>query len=166
MGAFTAFHVLLSLIGIATGLLVAYGLVTSNRMDRLTAVFLGTTAATSITGFLFPFNGITPGIIFGVISVLTLGAAIYARYSRHLEGAWRKTYVIGAMVSLYLNVFVLIVQSFQKVPALNAFAPTGTEPPFGVAQGLNLVLFLVWGYLAVKRFHPSESLSKYRVARA
>jgi hypothetical protein len=166
MAAFTAFHVLLSLIGIATGLVVAFGLLISNRMDRLTAVFLGTTVATSVTGFLFPFHGITPGIVVGIISMFTLAAAIYARYSRHLEGGWRRTYVIGSMVSLFFNVFVLIVQSFQKVPALNALAPTQTEPPFAIAQGLNLVLFLVWGYLAIKRFHPSEPLTKYRVARA
>jgi hypothetical protein len=167
LAAFTAFHVLLSLIGIAAGLVVAYGLLTSNRMDRLTAWFLGTTVATSVTGFLFPFHGITPGIVVGIISMFTLAAAIYGRYSRHLDGVWRKAYVIGAVVSLYFNMFVLIVQSFQKVPFLNALAPTQTEPPFAIAQALNLVAFIAIGVLGVKKFQPGQpSSTKYRTARA
>ncbi len=165
MAAFTAFHVLLSLIGIVTGLVVAFGLLTANRMDRLTAWFLGTTAATSITGFLFPLHGITPGIIVGVISMLTLGASIYARYSRHLEDVWRGTYVITALVSLYFNVFILIVQSFQKIPVLHDLAPTQTETPFQITQAIVLIAFVVTGVLAVKRFHPGEPAPRrYRAA--
>lgn len=167
LAAFTAFHTLLSLIGIAAGLVVAYGLLTANRMDRLTAWFLGSTLTTSITGFLFPFHGVTPGIIVGIISLFTLGAAAYARYSRRLEGGWRKTYVIAALVSLYFNVFVLIVQSFQKIPFLHDLAPTQSEPPFAIAQLVNLLAFIVVGVLAVKRFRPAEPpATRYKQASA
>ena len=156
MDAFTGFHVLLSLIGIVTGLIVAYGLLSANRMDRLSAWFLGTTVTTSVTGFLFPFHGVTPGIVVGIVSLFTLGAAGFARYSRRLDGGWRRTYVIAALVSLYFNVFVLIVQSFQKIPFLHDLAPTQSEPPFALAQLINLLAFIVVGVLAVKRFHPAE----------
>ena len=152
MAAFTAFHVLLSLIGIAAGLIVAFGFLSANRMDRLTAVFLGTTVATSVTGFLFPFHGVTPGIVVGVISMFTLAAAIYARYSRHLEGGWRRTYVIAAMVSLYFNVFVAVVQSFIRIPALHALAPTQSETPFAVAQLSVLIVFLALSIVALRKF--------------
>ncbi len=158
MATFTLIHVLISLIGIATGLMVALGMIRSQRMDSLTRIFLATTALTSITGFFFPFNGVTPGIVVGVLSLLVLAPAIYGRYSAGLQGGWRKVYVIGSTVALYFNVFVLIVQSFQKIPVLNALAPTGAEVPFQIAQGIALVAFIVIGYLATKGFHPGVSV--------
>ena len=152
MAAFTLLHVLISLVGIATGLVVLFGMIRGQRLDPWTSVFLATTVATSVTGFLFPFNGITPGIVVGILSIAVLGLAIYGLYSKSLQGGWRKVYVIGSAIALYFNVFVLIVQSFQKVPVLNALAPTGSEPPFAVAQGITLVAFVVLGALAVKGF--------------
>ena len=157
MAVFTLVHVLISLIGIATGLVVLFGMIRSQRLDSWTAVFLATTVATSVTGFLFPFNGVTPGIIVGILSIAVLAPAIYGRYSKGMQGGWRKVYTIGSVIALYFNVFVLIVQSFQKVPVLNALAPTGTEPPFAVAQGITLVAFVVLGTMAVKRFREPVS---------
>jgi hypothetical protein len=118
----------------------------------LTFVFLVTTVLTSLTGFGFPINGVTPGIVLGVISLVVLAVTIYARYLGELEGAWRPTYVITAVIAQYLNFFVLIAQSFQKVPALNALAPTGSEPAFAVAQGAALLAFIVLGVFAAKGF--------------
>jgi hypothetical protein len=150
---FTLIHVLISLAGIASGLVVMYGFLTSRRLDLWTAIFLVTTVLTSLTGFLFPFKGVTPGIKLGIISMVALASAIVARYFLHL--ASRKTYVIAACAALYFNVFVLIVQSFEKIPALNALAPTQKEPPFAVAQITVLLLFIVLTAFAVKRFHPA-----------
>lgn len=152
MTTFTFLHVLISLVAIVTGLIVLYGMLQSRRPGTMTDVFLVTTLATSLTGFLFPFNGFTPAIGFGILSTILLALSFAGLYAFRLAGGWRKTYVITAVTSLYLNVFVLVVQLFQKVPALNAFAPTGTEPPFGVAQGIVLVLFVIAGFKAVKRF--------------
>ena len=145
-------HVAISLVGIVTGLIVMFGLLTAKRLEGWTRLFLGTTIATSVTGFFFPFNGLTPGIIVGIISLVLLAVAVFARYARHLAGAWRWIYVVTAMVALYLNVFVLIAQLFQKVPALTALAPTQTEAPFAVAQLLTLGLFLVSTIFAATRF--------------
>lgn len=150
LATFTLIHVVISLIGIASGLVVMYGFFVNRRLDRWTAIFLITTALTSITGFLFPFKGVTPGIIVGVISLVVLAIAIAVRYPLHLS--WRKTYVIAASTALYLNVFVLVAQSFEKVPALTALAPTQKEPPFAIAQIAVLVLFIVMTIVAVKRF--------------
>ena len=147
---FTLIHVLISLIGIASGLLVMYGFFVNKRLDGWTALFFMTTALTSITGFLFPYMGVTPGIKLGVISLVVLAIAIVTRYPLHL--ALRKTYVIAASTALYLNVFVLVVQSFEKVPALRAIAPTQKEPPFAIAQIAVLVLFIVLTVVAVKKF--------------
>jgi hypothetical protein len=154
---FTLIHVLISLAGIASGLVVMYGFLTNKRLDAWTAVFLATTALTSITGFLFPLMGITPAIKLGIISLVVLAIAIVTRYSLHF--AWRKTYVIAACTALYLNVFVLVVQLFEKVPALKAIAPTQKEPPFAVAQISVLVLFVVLTTFAVKKFRiaPMEA---------
>jgi hypothetical protein len=157
MATFTLVHVLISLVGIATGLIVVFGMIRSQRMDSLTAVFLATTVLTSVTGFLFPFHGVTPGIVVGVLSLAILAPVIYGRYSRGLQGGWRPIYTVGSVVALYFNVFVLIVQSFQKVPALNALAPTQTETPFQVAQGLALVAFIVLGVLATRGFRVAPS---------
>ena len=118
MDAYTLFHVLLSLLGIAAGFVVMFGLVTSQRFDRWTAVFLAATVATSVTGFGFPADHFTPGHAIGILSLVVLAPAIVARYVRHLAGSWRWVYVVGAVVAQYLDVFVLIVQSFLKVPAL------------------------------------------------
>ena len=147
---FTLVHVMISLAGIASGLVVVYGFLTNQRFDGWTALFLTTTALTSLTGFLFPFMGVTPAIKLGIISLVVLAIAFVARYPLHL--AWRKTYVIAACAALYFNVFVLVVQSFEKVPALKALAPTQKEPPFAIAQIAVLVLFVVLTTMAVKKF--------------
>ena len=147
---FTLFHVLISLIGIAAGFVAVYGFFTNKRLNSWNAVFLVTTALTSLTGFLFPFNGFTPGFKIGVLSMVALALATVARYPTHL--AWRKTYVITSCVALYFNVFVLIVQLFEKVPALRALAPTKSEPPFAIAQGVCLVVFIVLTIFSVKKF--------------
>jgi len=148
---FTLIHVLISLVGIVSGLVVMYGFLTNKRLNRWTAVFLVTTALTSLTGFLFPFTGVTPAIKLGIISLVVLAVAIITRYPLRL--AWRKTYVITACVALYFNVFVLVVQSFEKVPSLEAIAPTQKEPPFAIAQIVVLVAFIILTIFAVKKFH-------------
>jgi len=154
MDTFTRVHVVISLIGILSGLIVLYGMLTANRMNGWTMLFLVTTVATSVTGFGFPFHGVTPAIILGVLSLIVLTAAIAARYVFHLAGSGRWIYVVGSVVALYFNVFVLVVQSFLKIPALHTLAPKGSEPPFAIAQGIVLVLFVVAAILSVKRFHP------------
>jgi hypothetical protein len=158
MKTFTLIHVAISLVGILSGLVVMCGLLTAKRLDGWTRFFLVTTIATSATGFFFPFHGITPAIIVGIISLVLLAVAIIARYARHLAGVWRWIYVVTAMVALYLNVFVLIVQLFQKVPALKALAPTQSELPFAVAQLLTLALFFILTIFAAIRFRlPVQS---------
>ena len=152
MTTFTQIHVALSLIGILAGFVVAFGLLTAKRLDGWTAIFLISTVATSVTGFFFPFHGFTPAIGVGIVSLVVLAVAIFARYSRRLAGAWRWIYVVAAMIALYLNVFVLIVQLFQKVPALKALAPTQSEAPFLVAQLVAFALFLVLTIFAAIRF--------------
>jgi|SRR5712692_5805534 len=149
---YTLVHVVISLVGIGSGLVVLYGLLTGKRLDRWTAAFLATTVATSVTGFGFPFDHLLPSHKVGIISLVVLAVAILARYALHLAGAWRWIYVVCAAVALYLNVFVLIVQAFEKVPALKALAPTQSEPPFLVTQLVVLALFVVLGIFAVKRF--------------
>jgi len=148
--AFTLIHLLISVAGIASGLVVMYGFLSNKRLDGWTAVFLTTTALTSLTGFLFPFKGVTPAINLGIMSLVVLAITIVTRYPLHL--AWRKTYVITACAALYFNVFVLVVQSFEKVPQLKAIAPTQKAPPFAIAQIAVLVLFVVLTAFAVKRF--------------
>ncbi len=155
MSTFTLIHVLISLVGIGAGLVVTFGLLTSMRLDNWTLLFLATTLATSVTGFLFPFHGFTPAIGVGILSVILLTVAIVARYVFHLQGFWRWAYVASALIAFYFNVFVLIVQSFQKIGALKALAPTQTEPPFAIAQAAALLIFVVLGSLAVRRFRPT-----------
>lgn len=156
METLTLVHVLISLVGIASGLLVLYGFLTAKRYDSGNALFLLTTVATSVTGFLFfPLDPFLPSHITGIISLIVLALALYARYGRHMAGGWRKTYVITAVTALYLNVFVLVVQLFLKVAALNALAPTQSEPPFAIAQVVVLALFVVLGIRAVPRFRPA-----------
>lgn len=148
------FHVLISVVGIASGLVVVWGLLSSSRMSTLTAVFLLTTLLTNLTGFLFPFKGFTPAIGVGIVGTIVVAVCLAARYLKRLENGWRGVYVVTAVLSLYFNLFVLVVQLFQKVPALNAYAPTGSEPPFAIVQGLVLLACLIIGFLAFRRFHP------------
>lgn len=155
---YTVIHVIISLIGIATGLVVLYGLLKSQRLNVWTGLFLASTILTSVTGFGFPFAGVTPAITLGIISLVVLAVAIVARYPMQMSGAWRKTYVISACLALYFNVFVLVVQSFEKVPALKAAAPTQKEAPFAATQLVVLVAFAVLTYLAAKRFRAEPTV--------
>ena len=154
MNAFTLIHVAISLVGILAGFVVIAGMLKSNSCPVWTSVFLWFTFATSVTGFMFPYHGFTPAIGVGVLSILILAPVFYARNARKMAGGWRLVYVIGALVAQYLNFFVLSVQSFQKIPALKALAPTQSEPPFAAAQGSALLLFIVLGIFAVRRFRP------------
>jgi hypothetical protein len=154
LAAFTQFHVILSLIGIVSGIVVGFAMLDSRRLPAMTAIFLVTTVATSVTGFLFPFETFGPPEIVGVISLVVLALALIALYLYKLAGAWRWIYVATAMVALYLNVFVGVVQTFQKVPFFNALAPTQKEPPFAIAQGIVLLAFIALGVLAAKKFRP------------
>jgi hypothetical protein len=148
----TTVHVAISLVAIAAGFVVVYGFLTDQRLDGWTATFLTTTVLTSVTGFLFPFNGITPGLVVGVLSLLVLAVAILARYHFHLAGPWRATYVISSVVAFYFNFFVLVVQMFAKIPALKELAPTQSEPPFVATQLIVLLLFVVFGIAGVRKF--------------
>jgi hypothetical protein len=152
---FTQFHVLLSLIGVVSGVMVAVAMLGAHRTPVLTAIFLLTTVATSVTGFMFHFASFGPPEIIGVISLVVLGIAILALYGYKLAGSWRWIYVAAAVFALYLNVFVGVVQTFQKVAFFHALAPTQTEPPFAVAQGAVLIAFIALGVAAAKKFRPS-----------
>jgi hypothetical protein len=157
IATYTLLHVVISLIGIASGVVMLWGMLRGKRLDGITAIFLVTTALTSLTGFGFPFVRITPGIIVGCISLVVLLVAVLARYPFHLAGPWRWTFVITACVALYLNVFVFVVQSFEKVPSLRALAPTQSEPPFVIAQSAVLVIFIVLTVLAGMKFRLAPS---------
>jgi hypothetical protein len=150
---YTLLHVLISLVGIGSGFVVIFGLLTAKRLERWTELFLVTTVLTSVTGFFFPIEHVTPGIVVGVLSLIVLAIAILARYGLRMSGAWRWIYVVTAALALYLNTFVLVVQSFEKVAALKALAPTQKEPPFMIAQLGVLALFIVLTVMSVKRFH-------------
>jgi hypothetical protein len=152
---FTILHVAISLIAIVSGLVVLAGMLQVRRLPGWTALFLVTTILTSVTGFMFPISGLTPGIVVGLISIVILAIALTALYLKRLVGAWRWIYVTTALIALYLNVFVLIVQSFQKVPALQKLAPTQSEPPFQIVQGVVLAAFLIFGIVAARRFRPA-----------
>ena len=151
---YTIIHTLVSLVAIFTGLVVLFGLLADKRLDGWTKWFLIAAVATTVTGFFFPFHGFTPAIGLGLISLPVLALAIYARYPKDLAGAWRWIYVIGAVISLYFNVFVGVVQSFEKIPALKAMAPTQSEPPFKLTQLMVLALFVVLTFVAAIRFRP------------
>lgn len=154
LSTFTLLHVVISLIAIVSGLMVMVGLVGSRRLGNWTALFLLTTIATSVTGFFFPVTQLLPSHIVGIISLVMLAIAVVARYVGHLAGSWRWIYVVTAMIALYLNVFVLVIQSFLKVGPLHALAPSvpPSEPPFAVAQGVLLVLFVIATVAAVRKF--------------
>jgi hypothetical protein len=157
--AFTALHVIISLVGIISGLAVLIAMLNAKRPDGWTALFLATTILTSVTGFLFPSTGFTPAQGVGVLSLVVLAVALLALYGRHLTGAWRWVYAVTALVALYLNCFVMVVQSFQKLPFLRSLAPTQSEPPFQVTQLIVLALFVVAGIAVVKKFHPERRAS-------
>ena len=160
VGAFTLLHVLITLVAIGSGLIVVGGMFASHKLPGTTAIFLFTTALTSVTGFLFPIHGFTPALGVGILACLILLVALFALYKEHLAGAWRWVYVIAAIASLYLNVFVLVAQSFMKVLALNVLAPTQSEPPFAITQGAVLVIFILIALIAVVKFRP---VTKVRV---
>jgi hypothetical protein len=149
---FTLVHVLISLAGIGSGFVVVYGLLAGKPLEGWTKIFLATTVLTSLTGFLFPVEHLLPSHVVGLISLVALTIAIVARYALHLAGAWRWIYVVCAVLALYLNCFVAVVQSFMKVPVLKALAPTQKEPPFLIAQLAVMAMFIVLGILAVKKF--------------
>jgi hypothetical protein len=154
LARFTQVHVAISLIGIAAGFLVIFGMSASKKMPAMTLLFLIATVLTSVTGFMFPYKGATPGIKIGILSLVVLLLAILARYGGKLAGGWRGTWVITAVVAQFFNFLVLVVQSFEKVPALHALAPTQKEMPFKAAQLVTLVVFLLLGVLAFRKFHP------------
>lgn len=154
MDALTFIHVLLSLVGIVAGFVVLAGFFDSTRREGWTALFLITTIATSVTGFFFPFTKLLPSHIVGIISLVVLAICCGARYSFRMQGQWRWIYVVTALIAQYLNVFVLVVQMFQKIPALKAMAPTQSEPPFLIAQVVVLVLFVYAGFRAAMRYRP------------
>ena len=154
IATFTAVHVAISLIGIATGVIVVVGMLNVRRLPGWTALFLVTTVLTSVTGFLFPAAHVLPSHVVGVISLVVLAVTLVALYVRRLAGSWRWIYVTGAVLALYLNVFVGVVQAFQRVPALRRLAPTQSEPPFLVAQLLVLTIFVLLGIRAVVKFRP------------
>jgi hypothetical protein len=152
---FTLVHVMISLVGIVSGFVVILGLLAGRRLDRWTALFLTSTVVTSVTGFGFPFDHLLPSHKVG-ISLVVLTVAILARHAFHLAGAWRWIYVVSAAIALYLNVFVFVVQAFEKVPTLKAMAPTQSEPPFLGAQLVVLALFIALTIFAVKRFRGDQ----------
>ena len=149
---FVYIHVVISLFGIFTGFEALFGWLAGQRRDTWTSAFLIMTVATSVTGFFLPAKGFMPSHAVGIISVVALALAYFALYGGKLNGGWRRTFVITATLAQYFNVFVLVAQLFAKVPALKALAPTQSEPPFAVAQGIVLIVFLGLGFLAVRRF--------------
>jgi len=155
---FTLIHVVLSLVGIIAGLIVAGGLVAGKRLDGWTGVFLVSTVLTNVSGFGFPFVSLLPSHIIGVLSLVVLAVVIVARYLKHLAGVWRGVYVVGAVLALYLNVFVLLAQLFLRLPALIVAAPTQKEPPFLVTQLIVLALF-IWLGREARRGYRAESVA-------
>jgi hypothetical protein len=155
LAAFTLFHVVLSIIAMAAGAAAVYGLIGNRVYSRLFAVYMVTIAATDITGFLFPFKGVTPAIVVGAVSSLAVIATFIAWKRYEHSAAWRWIFTGGLAFTLYLDWFVFVVQAFLKIPALHALAPNGTEPAFGAAQGAVLLAFLAAGFLALKRFRPA-----------
>jgi len=153
----TAVHTVISLLAIGSGLVVLLGMFAGMRLDRWTAFFLTTTILTSITGFFFPFQKLLPSHMVGIISLVLLALALVGRYGKQLAGPWRRVYVITAVVALYLNCFVLVVQAFLKIPSLRALAPTQEETPFKVAQLLVLAVFVYCAVRALRGFRPEAA---------
>ena len=152
--AFTSLHVILSLIGIVAGLIVLVSMLGSKKVEGWTALFLATTVLTSATGFFFPRDQLLPSHIVGILSLAVLAVALLALYRYRLEGSWRWIYVVTALVALWFNIFVAVVQAFQKVPSLNRLAPTQSDPPFIIAQLVILIAFIALGFVALKSFRP------------
>ncbi|PYJ21131.1 MAG: hypothetical protein DME92_07520 [Verrucomicrobia bacterium] len=151
---YTVIHTLISRVAIFSGLVVVVGMLGGKRLDGWTKWFLITAVATTITGFFFPFHGFTPAIGLGIISLPFLALTIFARYAKRLAGPWRWIYVIGAVICLYFNLFVAVVQTFEKIPALHAMAPTQTEPPFKLTQLVVLLVSVLLAIVAAIRFRP------------
>ncbi len=154
---FTQLHVAISLVGIVAGFVVVGLMLVGRAAPRVTALFLATSILTDVTGYFFHSAGIGPPHVVGAISLLVLAIACVALYLRRLAGAWRGAFVVTAVIGLYLNTFVGVVQAFQKLPPLNKLAPTGSEPPFAIAQGLTLALFIALGVFAFRRFRPAAA---------
>jgi hypothetical protein len=150
--AFTTLHVIISLVGIASGLVVVVAMCLGRHLGAWTLVFLLSTVLTSVTGFMFHSTAFGPPHVVGVLSLIVLAIALVALYVRHLRGAARPAYVVTAVLALWLNCFVAVVQAFQKLPSLHALAPTQKEPPFLIAQGLVLAVFVVATIYALKRY--------------
>jgi hypothetical protein len=151
LAAFTKFHVIISLVAIVAGLVAMVAYARGHWLAKTMHVFLWTTVATTVTGFLFPFNGFTPAIGTGIVSSVVLALAVWALYGAKLRAASRTVYAITAVIGLYLNLFVLVVQSFLKIPALHSVAPQGNEPPFAAAQGIVLIACIALGYFSARR---------------
>jgi hypothetical protein len=158
---FTLLHVIISLVGIGSGIIVLFAMLGGRDSPALTALFLAATVLTSVTGFLFPFTTLLPSHIVGILSLVLLAAALAGLYVFRLGGVWRWVYVVCAVAALYLNIFVGVVQAFQKLSVLQPLAPTQSEPPFIVAQSAVLLIFAVLGFVAVRRFHPNRSGRAY-----
>lgn len=154
---FTVVHVILSLVGIAAGVPVLLAMIANKQHGALTTLFLATTVLTSVTGFPLPPFGFDPPRAFGVASLVLLAFAVAGLYAFRLAGYWRSIYVVTATAAIYLNCFVAVVQTFQKVPFFNALAPTQTEAPFAIAQGVLLVAFVTLGFMAVRRFRRAPT---------
>ena len=159
IATFTAIHVVLSLAGIAAGLVVLLAMLQGRHLPVWTALFLLTTILTSATGFPIPPFGMDPARIVGILSLLLLALAAAALYLFHLKGPWRWTYVVAATAALYLNCFVAVAQTFMKVPFFNGLAPTQAEPPFAIGQGVVLIAFIALGFVAVRKFQPAAGQS-------
>ena len=153
---FTVLHVVISMIAIFAGFIVVGAMFAGANLGGWTAFFLVMTILTSLTGFMFPFKTVTPAIITGIVATPILLVAAWALYQHKLAGRWRVVYVVSAIISQYLNMFVFIVQSFQKVSFLQPYAPTGSEPPFAIAQIATLLAFIILGWVAARRFHPNR----------
>jgi hypothetical protein len=157
LSAYTILHVIISLVGIGTGLVVLFGMIAGQRLNGWTFWFLLTTVLTSLTGFGFPFDRLLPSHILAILSLAALLIAILARYAFAMEGAWRWLYVVAAVLSLWFNVFVLVAQGFGKIPALNALAPTQSEPPFLIAEAVGLAIFVLLAMVAIRKFRPQPA---------
>ena len=155
VATFTVLHVVISLIAIAAGAVACARMLEGRPLDTWNSVFLLFTVLTTVTGFLFPITVFTPAIGVGIVSSIALALALAALHVGRLAGAWRWIYVVSALFAFYLNVFVLVVQSFQKIAFLNRFAPTGSEPPFAVVQGVVLLGFVLLGFLVLRRFRSA-----------
>jgi len=159
MSTLTMVHVSLSLIGIATGFLVIFQMIGGKALGGLNTIFLVSTILTSVTGFFFPITKITPGLVIGAISLVVLAIALFALYSKKLAGGWRTFYVVTAVIAQFFNVLVLIVQSFMKIRVLHAMAPTGEEAIVKIVQVCALVLLIVLGVIAARKFKAQSAHS-------